>query len=212
MKYIYTFLFIILYQFSFAQSDTILPKGIIKYSPMSLFNVLSPAIQVAYEKRLKGNKTLQFEIGYLGDFWNVEEWGGLYDFSGYRLKVERRNYFYYDGFARGGYIGGMIVFKQTFDEKSDGWFSVYDRAFFQILPYRRMTSNLGFYCTVGKQYFLSENVVFEIGLAAGIRFLHSYYLGLPDLVDNSFTIYNGSRNDLSIFPSLYPTLKFGYAF
>ena len=213
MKYIYTFLFIIFYQFAFGQSDTTLPKGIIKFSPINLVDIITPGIQVAFEKPLSKNRTVQFEVGFLSKVWDDEYFLGRDEFMGYRLKAEFRKYRYSDGFGDGFYLGGIVKWKQVFENTRSGWFWVHDNAYRQKLDYQRIASSTGVYFTLGQQWRFAENMTFDLGLALGLRVYYADYYGLPESAEfSAFGDFLDFDTGFYVFPSAYPTLKFGYLF
>lgn len=193
------------------QNDTVyLPKHIIKFSPISLLDFNTPSFQFSYERSLENNAAIQFELGYIN---NV-----IYDIfqfrptQGYRARVELRRYDYWHTTSKNkGYIGGMIMLKQSFKEK-DNYFDRFNGLYQERIRYQEVATGASAYFVMGKQFFLNNNTSLEIGLAAGLRYVF-IGRGTASIPDDA-QLQNSNLLDVEpgsyIFPSIFPIFKFGY--
>lgn len=192
------------------ETDTVhLPANIFKFSPISLLDFNTPSIQFSYEKQLKNNAAIQMELGYITNPYRF-----LQKQQGYRARIELRRYdYWHTKSTKKGYIGAMIMVKQSFKDELS-FFSRYDGLYLEKIAYQEIASGIAAYFTMGKQYLFKYNTSLEIGFAAGVRYvnLERQFDNLPSdavlITRNLFDAEPGAY----IFPSVFPVLKLGYYF
>ena len=134
--------------------------------------------------------------------------------NGYRARVELRRYdYWHTKSTKKGYIGAMVMVKQSFRNKV-AYFDRYNGSYQEKINYQEISSGVAAYFTMGKQYFFKHNLSLEVGFAAGVRYMNveQQFDELPNdarLITNNLFDFEPGRY---IFPSFFPVFKFGYCF
>ncbi len=214
MRYIFTLLFIIngLSIISAQETtDEVSYQYIIKYTPTATFNIITPGLQFGLEQRLDESRSMQYEVGILGNRLGLAYTEG--DMFGYRLRAEYRKYRnVFD--AKNKFNGVILEVKQRFLE--DQFMLRYPElgnTYNERLNLTKLTSSVSIYYTRGIQR-VYEKFSVEIAAGIGIRYLYNSIPSVPDGVikenlENLSSFYPRIDDNLTL-PVGFLCLRIGY--
>lgn len=174
------------------------PKYILKAAASSLMDVANPAVQVSLEQFFTTKNSLQYEIGGIWARYPYDEAG-----YGYTLRSEFRHYFkpIAAGDADNYYYALQGTWRQVLTTRYD-WVDRYDGAYSQKIQYNNRRNIAILTYNMGGLWYITPNLIFEIGVGLGIRYIQIRNVGLPE--DAVF------RDDLFEFPVSRPQEEGNY--
>jgi len=153
---------------------------IIKYSPVSLANVIYPSMQFALEHRIGERRTLQYEFGGLfyknplySNRGNTTIFRGLLEYRWYKETptFDKKNKFQGIGFR----------FQQRVDDETQ--FSFAREGFVNILSLDNVNTATGVYYTRGFQRVYKNRFSIEFGGSFGIQYYDVSVRDMPQGTD-----------------------------
>ncbi|MDO1447212.1 DUF3575 domain-containing protein [Rhodocytophaga aerolata] len=181
------------------------PAYIIKWAPFSAVDI-DPTIQFGLEYLLKGNWSLQQELGYGhythskytingDDLWNKEVW---------RSRSEVRLYLGNSRKPAGVYTAFEVLYKRVnFNQKAtlgrecaDGMCN-----YFEEVAYKVLRDVVGYHVKIGGQALLEKRIALDFYTGLGFR---NIYVKTPGSGDD------GQWRDNEILLEIYPTRRGNY--
>lgn len=187
-----------------------MPVWVLKYSPISLVDFFTPAVQFSGERFLSDHFSLNLDAGYLFNYPNLR--GEI--LTGYRLRPSVR---FYKASRRNPNAIKFKVFefmyKDAYTKKSD-WFCRQDCAYLENLQYWRKAETFALNAGFGRLYKVGNSMNVEWHLSWGLRSLEYSTKSLPsDAVMSGvdpFFFGNSPISGFYVFPSMVIGFKIGW--
>lgn len=173
------------------------PAHVIKFSPLALFEIPQPSLQIAYEYRINPTFYLQHELGWLPAFRN----GNIFDEramkNGGKIKTELRYYIAQTDMEykpNRNYLAleGLYRIRVV---REEGWQRMNGGTFSQWVVANEYRQQYAFHIKFGHAAFIFPpsplNLDFYIGFGLRRYFLRHYYItedvqGTPDFARNPY--------------------------
>lgn len=162
----------------------------LKYYFSDLLNPLSPAFQLAFERRFSEKFAAEISAGYVTSFegnWVVNN-----SMTGYLLRAEAK-LILSDNEKAETYLAFQAMFKDT-QEDDFGRFSRFNNSFQQLIQYQTDKEEMAGHFNGGVKLFATQSLFFEFAGGIGIRINNKTYNGVPadaeSLEDAPFIEFN----------------------
>jgi hypothetical protein len=197
----------------------IVPKMALKFSPTSLYPLVNPSLQFAFEHRFEETRAMQYELGVLLPY-DIQFFERL-EGGGFRARVEYRKYLSEISRTGNFFIGGQYLFQEEFRPMSD-WIWRADGGYEEFFEYKKNVMSHGALFVVGSNRTgrNGRRFLFEWSTAIGLRARTVFNNGLPSdatiesdaffpFLEAMVNINSSEPAGTLIIPTMQFSLKFG---
>ena len=193
----------------------------ITIAPLSIFNILDPAIQIGYQRELPNDLIFQIEGGIIlrhsiFGFMGLNLYNGSvnYSYSGYKLQTELKKVLYEKGnkVNRKSYIAGEFFYSKNRGNVNNTYKNSTGESYADFFIQEKHKYRLG--AKLGMQLVFGRNFLIDYSVGMGLAYNHVEHFDRENINDKSYSPLYGFilRQGDFIRLNLPTNFKIGYKF